>query len=120
MGDLDHVGPKINDLDDLEDQLEILEPVVKELKSPQLAVPEIEIVKNKQLLNQYIALEDSLIQGFELLTDRYQVGEEKERLHDCESPKPKIPNPELPKLKLDKKRHCGAYGSCKWQKNELI
>lgn len=79
MGELE-ATQKILDLDDLEDRISVLESVVTDLQQSPLTQPQLEIVFSIQLLNQYIVLEDSLLAGFDYLSEETYDDEDKERL----------------------------------------
>ncbi|CAG9320110.1 unnamed protein product [Blepharisma stoltei] len=88
MADLsDTMETQIGDIDDLEDRLIVLESIVDQLKVPNIIRAELEV-----LLNQYIALEDSIINGLhqlarkaEDLTSQNLIGEATSKFNELGS-----------------------------------
>ncbi|CAG9318997.1 unnamed protein product [Blepharisma stoltei] len=61
----DALETQIGDIEDLEDRLIVMESIVEQLKSSKIMRAELEV-----LLNQYIALEDSIINGLHQLAKK--------------------------------------------------
>ncbi|OMJ80444.1 hypothetical protein SteCoe_19293 [Stentor coeruleus] len=70
-------GPKIQDLDDLEDRLTVFESVVEELRAEHLVLSQLEM-----FMNQYILLEDAIYQGAEFLNISLRYDEDRSKLEE--------------------------------------